>query len=315
MPSPLSCSPTPRGAVGGVADGPLTLHTNSHRPLSLLSEGVHLAAAFCNQSKGEREGNPGSTNHRNHGDVPTTTGRTHTMNKIQAITLAGGAAFSAIGIFGGTLVQAQSATSTQTPSTQTAPATTDHAAERAAELNAYMTKLAANLGISVDALNAAVQKANLATIDELVANGTITAERAAEMRTRAGEAGAGFMVGGGKGGPGGDHGRGGPGGPGGMVDSASLATWLGISEDTLRTELSTQSLATVAQNHGKTRDALKAFLTAEKQADLAEAVTGGRLTQAQADQKLAEFTANLDGRIDQVGRPARGEKPAPSTTN
>lgn len=240
------------------------------------------------------------------------------MNKIQAITLAGGAAFSAIGIFGGTLVQAQSATSTQTPSTQTAPATTDHAAERAAELNAYMTKLAGNLGISVDALNAAVQKANLATIDELVANGTITAERAAEMRTRAGEAGAGFMAGAGKGGPGGDHGRGGPGGPGGpggMVDSASLATWLGISEDTLRTELSTQSLATVAQNHGKTRDALTAFLTAEKKADLAEAVTGGRLTQAQADQKLAEFTANLDSRIDQVGRPAGGERPAPSTTN
>ncbi|MFN8508800.1 MAG: hypothetical protein U0547_14715 [Dehalococcoidia bacterium] len=236
------------------------------------------------------------------------------MNKIQALTLAGGAAFSAIGIFGGTLVQAQSATSTQTPSTQTAPSTTtDHAAERAAELNAYMTKLAANLGISVDTLNAAVQKANLATIDELVAKGTITAERAAEMKTRAAEAGAGFMVGGGKGGPGGDHGRGGPGG--GMVDSASLATWLGISEDTLRTEMSTQSLATVAQNHGKTRDALKAFLTADKKADLAADVTAGKITQAQADQKLADFTANLDSRIDQVGRPARGPQAAPSTTN
>ncbi|MCC6386109.1 MAG: hypothetical protein IT302_01860 [Dehalococcoidia bacterium] len=238
------------------------------------------------------------------------------MNKIQALTLAGGAAFSAIGIFGGTLVQAQGATSTQTPSTQTAPSTTDHAAERAADLGAYMTKLAGNLGISVDALNAAVQKANLATIDELVAKGTITAERAAEMRTRAGEAGAGFMAGGGKGGPGGgDHGRGGPGGPGGMVDSASIATWLGISEDTLRSELTTQSLATVAQNHGKTRDALKAYLTEEKKTDLAEAVTGGKLTQAQADQKLADFTANLDSRIDQVGRPARGPQAAPSATN
>ena len=227
------------------------------------------------------------------------------MNKIQAITLAGGAAFSAIGIFGGTLVQAQSATSTQTPSTQTAPATTDHAAERAAELNAYMTKLAGNLGISVDALNAAVQKANLATIDELQANGSISAERATEMRTRAGEAGAGFMLGGGKGGAGGDH----RGGRGGMMNSADLATFLGVTEDTLRTELSTQSLATVAQNHGKSRDQLKAFLSAEQKTHLDEQVAAGRMTQAQADAKLAEFSANLDTRIDQVGKPARGMQP------
>ncbi len=227
------------------------------------------------------------------------------MKKFQALTLAGGAAFSAIGIFGGTLVQAQSAPATQTPTTQAAPSSTDRAADRAAEVNAYMPKLAASLGISVDSLNAAVQKANLATIDELEANGAISAERATEMRTRAGEAGAGFMLGGGKGGPGGDH----RGGRGGMMNSADLATFLGVTEDTLRTELSTQSLATVAQNHGKSRDQLKAFLSAEQKTHLDEQVAAGRMTQAQADAKLAEFSANLDTRIDQVGKPARGMQP------
>ncbi len=227
------------------------------------------------------------------------------MKKFQALTLAGGAAFSAIGIFGGTLVQAQSAPATQTPTTQAAPSSTDRAADRAAEVNAYMTELAASLGISVDSLNAAVQKANLATIDELQANGSISAERATEMRTRAGEAGAGFMLGGGKGGPGADH----RGGRGGMMNSADLATFLGVTEDTLRTELSTQSLATVAQNHGKSRDQLKAFLSAEQKTHLDEQVAAGRMTQAQADAKLAEFSANLDTRIDQVGKPARGMQP------
>ncbi|HMS60519.1 MAG TPA: hypothetical protein PKA49_16910 [Tepidiformaceae bacterium] len=227
------------------------------------------------------------------------------MKKFQALTLAGGAAFSAIGIFGGTLAQAQSAPATQTPTTQAAPSSTDRAADRAAEVNAYMTELAASLGISVDSLNAAVQKANLATIDELQANGSISAERATEMRTRAGEAGAGFMLGGGKGGPGADH----RGGRGGMMNSADLATFLGVTEDTLRTELSTQSLATVAQNHGKSRDQLKAFLSAEQKTHLDEQVAAGRMTQAQADAKLAEFSANLDTRIDQVGKPARGMQP------
>ena len=38
-------------------------------------------------------------------------------------------------------------------------------------------------------------------------------------------------------------------------------------------------------------------------------VAAGRMTQAQADAKLAEFSANLDTRIDQVGKPARGMQP------
>ncbi|MBK6663081.1 MAG: autotransporter outer membrane beta-barrel domain-containing protein [Thermoflexaceae bacterium] len=159
------------------------------------------------------------------------------MKKFQALTLAGGAVQRDWHLRRH-LVQAQSAPATQTPTTQAAPRAPTAPPTAHAEVNAYMTKLAASLGISVDSLNAAVQKANLATIDELQANGTISAERATEMRTRAGEAGAGFMLGGGKGGPGGDH----RGGRGGVMNSADLATFLGVTEDTLRTELSTQSL-------------------------------------------------------------------------
>lgn len=65
----------------------------------------------------------------------------------------------------------------------------------------------------------------------------------------------------------------------------------------------------MAQNHGKSRDQLKAFLSAEQKTHLDEQVAAGRMTQAQADAKLAEFSANLDTRIDQVGKPARGMQP------
>ena len=84
------------------------------------------------------------------------------------------------------------------------------------------------------------------------------------------------------------------------VDAAALAGFLGISVDELRTELQADgaTLATVAAAHGQSRDALINFLTSEKQAALAAEVAEGDLTQADADEKLAEFTANIDEKID-----------------
>ena len=58
------------------------------------------------------------------------------------------------------------------------------------------------------------------------------------------------------------------------------------------------TLATVAQAHGKSRDELKAFLTDDAKTHLAQEVTEGDITQAQADARLADLTANLDARID-----------------
>ena len=107
---------------------------------------------------------------------------------------------------------------------------------------------------------------------------------------------------GGHGGPGGgfDGGPGGPGGRGGFhEDAAALATFLGTTTDQLRTdEQSGKTLAEIATAHGKTRDQLKTFLTTQAKTQLAAEVTAGRITQAQADTKLAEIVASLDARID-----------------
>src|SRR5256885_149136 len=84
---------------------------------------------------------------------------------------------------------------------------------------------------------------------------------------------------GGPGGRGGPGGAGGPGGPGVRQDPAAHATYLGITRTRLQSERKAgSSLATIATNHGKTRDQLKAFLTTQEQTNLAAAVTAGRLT-------------------------------------
>lgn len=223
------------------------------------------------------------------------------------LTLAGAAAVGALSIVGGSLVYAQ--TPTTTPTT---PSSTQQTPRQAPDNSAYVATLAANLGVNADALKAALTKTNLAEIAKLEAAGTITKAQADQMRQHVNDAAAAghfdFGIHGpgmGKGGPGGDRG-----GPGGMRgdDPAALATFLGVTADQLRTEMmaGTSSLAQIAQTHGKSRDQLKVFLTTQTQARFAKGVTDGRLTQAQADEMLKQFTANLDAHIDQVGGPRGG---------
>jgi len=172
---------------------------------------------------------------------------------------------------------------------------------------AYIAKVAANLGVSADALTQAILDANLETIDEKLAAGEITQEQADSMKTHVQESDrVHFGVHGERGGRG-HGGPGGPGGPGAGVSTEAVAEFFGIDAATLRTELQAEkSLATIASENGKSRDELKAFLTAEKTASLAEKVAAGDLTQAEADEKIAEFTAELDEKIDST-RPAGGK--------
>ena len=174
---------------------------------------------------------------------------------------------------------------------------------------AYLQKLATNLGVDLAKLKEAIKNTNLQTLDEKVADGSITQERADAQRARieAGEMSFGI------GGPGGRHGRtGGPGGPGGFGIHGSpeeLATFFGLDAATLRTELQTKSLATIASEQGKSVDELKAFLTTQFTESLAQAVADGRITQAQADEKSAAFTTGLDERIAEIhAKGARGPR-------
>ena len=104
-----------------------------------------------------------------------------------------------------------------------------------------------------------------------------------------------------KGGPGGKHGR------GGFVTEA-LATVLKTTSTDLHTQLrSGKSIADVATAQNVDIADVKAVLTSDFKAHLAEEVASGKHTQAEADAKLAEFTANLDTMVNRVG-PAGGKE-------
>jgi Zn-dependent oligopeptidase len=103
-------------------------------------------------------------------------------------------------------------------------------------------------------------------------------------------------------GMGGMSGHKGKGGPGKFM-SATLATTLKLTQEDLKTQLhSGKSLADVAKAQSVDIADVKAVLTSDFSAHLAEEVTSGEHTQAEADAKLAEFKTNLDTMVNRVGR-------------
>ena len=177
---------------------------------------------------------------------------------------------------------------------------TNVAATPEEDRDAYLEKLAANLGVDVQKLKDAIKTTNLQVLDEKVADGSVTQEQADKMRERIEEGGAFFFGMGGRGGHGGPDGMRGPGGMRMAAGLEDLAGFLGVDEATLRTELGTKSLADVAAEHGKSRDELKAFLTENAKTALAGLVADGKITQEQADQRLSDFTSHLDDQVDEV---------------
>src|SRR5438876_5190192 len=118
----------------------------------------------------------------------------------------------------------------------------------------YDQLLAAQLGISVDKLHAAETAARNQMIDQLLAQGKITADQASKLKNAA-NGGFHGLIPGLKGG--------GPGGPGGPSSAAFpgtdvftiVAQKLGITVDALRQEMRQgKSLAQVGADHGVSRD-------------------------------------------------------------
>ncbi|HEX5415717.1 MAG TPA: hypothetical protein VFZ25_08615 [Chloroflexota bacterium] len=90
-----------------------------------------------------------------------------------------------------------------------------------------------------------------------------------------------------------------------------LATFLGISVQDLRTAVTGgQTLAQIAQAHGKTTDQLKSFLTDQEKTRLDSAVKNGKLTSDQETKALANFSGRLDNLINQKFQapPPRGPR-------
>src|SRR3954447_17336786 len=167
------------------------------------------------------------------------------------------------------------------------------------ERQAVINDAAKQLGIEPAKLNAALTKALQNRVDAAVAAGRITKAEGEALKARIQAGDAPFLFGGGPhhGGPGFGHHH----GPG--LDAA--AKYLGITEAQLRTELQNgKTLADVAKAHGKTVDGLVNALVDEAKTKLDAAVKAGRLTQAQANEMLADLKARITNFVN-------GRFPAP----
>jgi len=91
---------------------------------------------------------------------------------------------------------------------------------------------------------------------------------------------------------------------------SSVAGFLGISATDLQTALKNgQTLAQVAQAHGKSASDLKAFLTNQLKTQLDQAVSGGKMTSQQETTALnnasSRFDKLINSNLQQMGRPGR----------
>lgn len=133
----------------------------------------------------------------------------------------------------------------------------------------------------------------------LVTDGTLNQGQADRVASTLGAAGVG---------PDGHGRRGGHGAP----DLAAAATALGTSEADLRTALQGgKTLAQVAKDKGVAVDTLVSALVDAEKTRTAKQVTDGRLTQAQADQRLEGLTARVTQRVNSA-RPAHAPDDAPA---
>lgn len=167
-----------------------------------------------------------------------------------------------------------------------------------AESKAVISDAAKQLGIEPAKLSGALEKALEDRVDAAVAAGHLTKAQGAELKQRLESNGVPLVA------PPffGGHGHFGDRGLHGL-DGA--ATYLGLSEAQLRAQLqSGKTLAQVAKAQGKSVDGLVAALKADLKRHLDEAVSDGRLTQAQENQILA----NADQRLTQL---ANGTFPGP----
>jgi polyhydroxyalkanoate synthesis regulator phasin len=141
------------------------------------------------------------------------------------------------------------------------------------------------------AAGSAVQRITDA-LSGLVSDGSITQEQADEVASTLSDAGIGD--------------RGGP--HGGGPDLEAAATALGMTQEELRTALETEgtTLADVAGQQSVEVDALVDALVAAQQERIAAAVEDGRLTQEEADQRLADLEERITERVNSA-MPERGD--------
>jgi hypothetical protein len=151
------------------------------------------------------------------------------------------------------------------------------------ESQAVVNDAAKQLGIEPSRLTAALKQALKNRVDAAVKDGRLTEAQGNELKARIEAGDLPLFLGGPM-----HHGGGPHFGFHRGLDAA--ASYLGLTEDQLRTQLeSGKTLAQVAQAQGKTVDGLVAAMVADAKKHLDEAVAAGRLTAEQRTQLLADI--------------------------
>ncbi len=166
--------------------------------------------------------------------------------------------------------------------------------------------LAAEQGVAIGDIENAILAQMSEHMAQKVADGDITQEQADERLANASEKISERLSQPFEGKPEGRAGR-----RGGQQGMSVIIEQLGITGEELRTELqSGKSIADVAAEQGVSLDSIESALINQLSEKLAERVANGEMTQAEADEKLAEASTRIQERLTQPGgqRGERGEE-------
>jgi hypothetical protein len=161
---------------------------------------------------------------------------------------------------------------------------------------AYLEKVATNLGVSVETLKSAMKDAGIATVDEQVANGHLTEAQGAKIKDAINsgkfpELAKAFRR---------NNARIEVAARRNIVASAAAA--IGVQPKDLATELkSGKSIAAVAGEHNVSLDDVKARISSDAKAKLDALVASGKLKQEREDAMMSKLQANLDKIVNHVG--------------
>ena len=178
-----------------------------------------------------------------------------------------------------------------------------HGVDRQAQCQTFVNNLATNLGVTNDALGAAVRKTLAQQIDAVQTAGTLTAAQAQTAKDRVNNANNADLCAsigtGGKGMAGGMAGGAGQGGMAfGMLQGDLLntaASYYGITADVLKQELQDKgTLQAVAAAHEKDNAADKAGLLAALEQSLRTSLTGQGVAADRVEQAVTMLTQNFD---------------------
>lgn len=172
-----------------------------------------------------------------------------------------------------------------------------YAQSKTAPSDNFIDRVASVAGVDATKLKNAFKQVSKEEVQKRVEEGKITQEKANQIIERI-DNGETFRMG-----------MGYKKGAGGLMNKhEELAKYLGMTSEELRDAHKTKSLVEIANEKGKSEAELRDFLTKTMEEKLSQAVSDGKITQAQADQMKARFEERISDMINKV-RTERPERP------